>query len=89
MEVDLLCDAERVAVELDGGQHLGDAEAYRRDRRKDVHCKRTAISFSDSSQKTSALASTKSWTRFSGPSRIGVPHNTLDLNPPLNDVALS
>jgi len=24
-----------VAVELDGGQHLGDPEAYRRDRRKD------------------------------------------------------
>jgi very-short-patch-repair endonuclease len=25
----------RVAVELDGGQHLGDPAAYRRDRRKD------------------------------------------------------
>ena len=36
MEVDLLFDEERVAVELDGGQHLGDAEAYRRDRRKDA-----------------------------------------------------
>ena len=36
MEVDLLFDEERVAVELDGGQHLGDAEAYRRDRRKDM-----------------------------------------------------
>jgi very-short-patch-repair endonuclease len=24
-----------MAVELDGGQHLGDPEAYRRDRRKD------------------------------------------------------
>ena len=23
-------------IELDGGQHLGDAEAYRRDRRKDA-----------------------------------------------------
>lgn len=36
MEVDLLCASARVAIELDGGQHLGDAEAYRRDRRKDL-----------------------------------------------------
>jgi very-short-patch-repair endonuclease len=36
LEVDLLCADARVAVELDGGQHLGDPEAYRRDRRKDL-----------------------------------------------------
>jgi superfamily II DNA or RNA helicase/very-short-patch-repair endonuclease len=36
MEVDLLCADGRVAIELDGGQHLADSEAYRRDRRKDV-----------------------------------------------------
>ena len=36
MEVDLVCDAERLAIEVDGAQHLGDAEAYRRDRRKDM-----------------------------------------------------
>jgi len=36
MEVDLLCEESRVAIELDGGQHLADAEAYRRDRRKDL-----------------------------------------------------
>jgi superfamily II DNA or RNA helicase len=35
MEVDLLCADARVAVELDGSQHLDDEEAYRRDRRKD------------------------------------------------------
>lgn len=35
LEVDLLCADARVAVELDGGQHLGDQAAYRRDRRKD------------------------------------------------------
>jgi very-short-patch-repair endonuclease len=35
MEVDLLCAEARVAIELDGGQHLADANAYRRDRRKD------------------------------------------------------
>lgn len=35
MEVDLLCDNSRVVVELDGAQHLADAVAYRRDRRKD------------------------------------------------------
>lgn len=35
MEVDLLCDDSRVAVELDGAQHLADPVAYRRDRRKD------------------------------------------------------
>jgi superfamily II DNA or RNA helicase len=36
MEVDLLCANARVAIEIDGTQHLGDADAYRRDRRKDV-----------------------------------------------------
>lgn len=36
MEVDLLCAKVRLAIELDGGQHLGDADAYRRDRRKDI-----------------------------------------------------
>ncbi len=35
LEVDLLCADARVAVELDGAQHLADAVAYRRDRRKD------------------------------------------------------
>ena len=36
MEVDLLCLTTRLAIELDGGQHLGSVEAYRRDRRKDA-----------------------------------------------------
>jgi superfamily II DNA or RNA helicase/very-short-patch-repair endonuclease len=36
MEVDLLCESLRLAVELDGAQHLSHAEAYRRDRRKDA-----------------------------------------------------
>ena len=36
MEVDLLCAPSRIAIELDGGQHLGDMDAYRRDRRKDA-----------------------------------------------------
>ena len=36
MEVDLLCPGARLVVELDGGQHLADADAYRRDRRKDT-----------------------------------------------------
>jgi very-short-patch-repair endonuclease len=36
LEVDLLCAGTRVAVELDGAQHLGDPIAYRRDRRKDL-----------------------------------------------------
>jgi superfamily II DNA or RNA helicase/very-short-patch-repair endonuclease len=36
MEVDLLCADARVAVELDGPQHLADLDAYRRDRRKDA-----------------------------------------------------
>jgi very-short-patch-repair endonuclease len=36
MEVDFLCEAPRLVIELDGGQHLADVEAYRRDRRKDV-----------------------------------------------------
>jgi very-short-patch-repair endonuclease len=36
MEVDFLCPEARLAVELDGGQHFSDADAYRRDRRKDA-----------------------------------------------------
>ena len=36
MEVDLLCAQTGIVVELDGAQHLADAEAYRRDRRKDA-----------------------------------------------------
>ena len=36
MEVDLLCERSCLALELDGSQHLGDADAYRRDRRKDA-----------------------------------------------------
>lgn len=36
MEVDFLCAEARPVIELDGSQHLGDAEAYRRDRRKDA-----------------------------------------------------
>jgi very-short-patch-repair endonuclease len=36
MEVDLLCESRRIAIELDGAQHLSDPDAYRRDRRKDV-----------------------------------------------------
>ncbi len=35
LEVDLLCADARLAVELDGAQHLADPIAYRRDRRKD------------------------------------------------------
>lgn len=35
MEVDLLCPDARLAVEVDGAQHLSDPDAYRRDRRKD------------------------------------------------------
>src|SRR5438552_15333579 len=35
LEVDLLCADARVAVEVDGAQHLADPAAYCRDRRKD------------------------------------------------------
>jgi very-short-patch-repair endonuclease len=35
MEVDLVCADARLAIELDGAQHLADQDAYRRDRRKD------------------------------------------------------
>lgn len=35
MEVDLLDAAARLAIEIDGPQHLADPQAYRRDRRKD------------------------------------------------------
>jgi len=36
MEVDLLCAEQRIAIELDGPQHLDSVEPYRRDRRKDL-----------------------------------------------------
>ena len=36
MEVDLLDEDARLAIELDGPQHLADTDAYRRDRRKDA-----------------------------------------------------
>jgi len=36
MEVDLSCREARIAVEIDGRQHLNDSEAYRRDRNKDL-----------------------------------------------------
>ena len=36
LEPDLLCGELRIAIEIDGVQHLGSAEAYRRDRRKDM-----------------------------------------------------
>jgi superfamily II DNA or RNA helicase/very-short-patch-repair endonuclease len=36
MEVDFLCADAGLVIELDGAQHLADAEAYRRDRRKDA-----------------------------------------------------
>jgi superfamily II DNA or RNA helicase/very-short-patch-repair endonuclease len=36
MEVDFLAAELRLVIEIDGGQHLGDVEAWRRDRRKDA-----------------------------------------------------
>ncbi|MFN0055994.1 MAG: TOTE conflict system archaeo-eukaryotic primase domain-containing protein [Planctomycetales bacterium] len=36
MEIDLLCAGARLAIELDGAQHLDGGEPYRRDRRKDA-----------------------------------------------------
>lgn len=36
MEVDLCCRPARLAIEIDGPQHLSDPNAYRRDRRKDA-----------------------------------------------------
>jgi very-short-patch-repair endonuclease len=36
MEADFFCADARLVIELDGAQHLADADAYRRDRRKDA-----------------------------------------------------
>jgi len=36
MEVDLYCASLKLAIEIDGPQHLSDPAAYRRDRRKDA-----------------------------------------------------
>jgi hypothetical protein len=36
MEVDFLSSEHHIVIELDGDQHLGDPDSYRRDRRKDI-----------------------------------------------------
>ena len=36
MEVDLIDTEARLVIELDGGQHFSNRDAYRRDRRKDA-----------------------------------------------------
>jgi very-short-patch-repair endonuclease len=36
LEADLYCAQLKLAIEIDGGQHLADPTAYRRDRRKDA-----------------------------------------------------
>lgn len=36
MEVDFLSSEHQIVIELDGDQHLGDPDSYRRDRRKDI-----------------------------------------------------
>jgi very-short-patch-repair endonuclease len=36
MEVDFVCKTAKLAIELDGDQHLSSVDAYRRDRRKDA-----------------------------------------------------
>ncbi len=36
MEVDFVAESEKIAVELDGPQHLADEDAWRSDRRKDA-----------------------------------------------------
>lgn len=36
MEVDLYCAGLKLAIEIDGPQHLADPAAYRRDHRKDA-----------------------------------------------------
>ena len=41
MEIDLFCAERRLAIELDGMQHLGDVDAYRRDRSKDLLLQQT------------------------------------------------
>lgn len=35
LDVDLVCADASIAIQIDGDQHLADAEAYRRNRRKD------------------------------------------------------
>lgn len=61
MEVDLLCAPACLAIELDGGQHLSNVEAYRRDRRKDMLLRKMAISLYVSWPKTLESVSTKCW----------------------------
>ena len=64
LEVDLLCADTRVAVELDGGQHLADAAAYRATGAGTCCCRRTATSCCAFLLKTWVW----SWTSCSTPS---------------------
>ena len=65
LEVDLLCADARVAVELDGAQHLADRVAYRRDRRKDQLLQESGYLVLRFLAGTSAGIWTRYWTRFS------------------------
>lgn len=64
MEVDLLCADARLAVELDGAQHLDSSQAYRRDRRKDMLLQQRGYLCCDSWLKTSVNNSIPCWIRF-------------------------
>ena len=71
MEVDLLSRGMRVAIELDGPQHLNDAVAYRRDRHKDRLFQEHGYWCSASSRRTWRRTSTGCSTRSSAFSLIG------------------
>lgn len=36
MEIDILCESRKIAIEIDGDFHFAERENYRRDRRKDL-----------------------------------------------------
>ena len=71
MEVDFFCEETGIVIELDGAQHLSDADAYRRDRRKDALLQQRDISCCDFSRRTSGNIWIWFWIRFSRPSSIG------------------
>jgi hypothetical protein len=78
MEVDLLCEPSRLALELDGSQHLGDPDAYRSRRRgiaRMLCFRRTAIGSSASWPKTSVRISIKFWMRSCEPYPIKAPES--------------
>ena len=82
MEVDLLCAPSGLAIELDGSQHLGNPDAYRRDRRKDALLQEQGYLVLRFLAEDVGSTSIKFWTPSCGPYHIKTPESDTK-QPPL------